>query len=226
MRYLLLSLLLIFPAFAQDKKQKVPDMPALEVVKDSEARMTKKIILLVDASSSMTSVFPKAVATATAIASQSVDEYEVLPMLFGTEVIKYPHGWIKMPSEIGSLNIMGWLTISKGQVGGTTNATKALKAAYKEAKDKKATIVFITDGDVGTDVKLPAAPEDALVMTLQTEHVDYTSYVAWAKKINGLWVRFHCDHEYLEPMDESPDPWQQVWTNRCHKCGKSKPADK
>lgn len=191
-------------------------MPAIEVVKGSEARITKKVILLVDGSSSMVRSYPTAVALAVGIASQSNDEYEVLAMVFGTQVMKFT--WLKMPSADDSKKILGWLTNTRPLVGGTTNAVAALKAAYEEAKGKNATIVFITDGDV-PQAKLPEPDKNTLVYTVQTEHVDYLPYVTWAKKLNGMFIRLKCDHEFL---DESTDPWQEVWVNQCHKCGKTK----
>lgn len=207
MRNLLLALLTLSSSPAQE----VPLPPPLEAVVMPEVRLAKRIVFLVDGSASMNSHFQAAVHYATGLASQGSDDYEVNVMLFGSTSVVWPDGWVKMPDLEQSKKMLGWLLLNRNQVGSQTYMSKALQAAY--ALDKDASVIVITDGDMANAVP-DEVPEGRIVAVLQVEHVNYDTFITWAKKLKGGLFRVPCKHNWH--MSEEFFP-------KCSKCGKSNP---
>jgi hypothetical protein len=208
----LLIPLLAVPVLAQPK---VPDPPPLEIIVHPEARLTNKLIVVVDASASMSGHYAAAVNYAVGVASQPVDHYDVIPIIFGATAHVWPHGWVKLPSEKDSLKVMGWLTLQRQHINTSqTHLQAALNLAYKQDPKKEATIVVVTDGDT---TKLDPIPDDRLVAAIQTEHVDYPTFVKWAKGCKAGMYRIKCKHEW--DTDDSLDHYE------CHKCNGMKPKE-
>lgn len=203
----LLVLLLASSSLAQT----VPPPPRLDVVVQPSERLSNKLIVIVDASSSMSGHYTAAVNYAVGIASQAVDQYDVMPIIFGTSPLVWPHGWAKLPSEKDSLKVMGWLTLARQQIPtGSTYLQGALNLAYKLDPKKEATIVVVTDGDV---LKMDPIPKGRVVAAVQTEHVDYDIFTAWGKSCRAGVYRIHCDHEWEGHADSTID---YVYCSKCN----------
>lgn len=124
--------------------------------------VTKKIILLVDVSGSMedNGRASQALAAASMIYRQPVDEAQVLPIAWADKVTVYDKGWEMLPSEEAAKRIDTWITSKRSK--GATYLAQALTEVLTrpELIDEEISIIIITDGVLHYD------SEEALLTTL------------------------------------------------------------
>lgn len=138
---------------------------ALEVVEEPNARITKDIFFVLDISGSMhRHKLAKAMQAISDIACQETDDLNIAACAFAGKVTRWDgvaekdarrNGWAKMPSKETKDNLETWL--KDLNASGNTAVLPALREALAEvspSKEKKMTVVLVTDGefDEGADV--------------------------------------------------------------------------
>lgn len=138
-----------------------PSQDLVQVV-EPQARITKRVILLVDVSGSMRGPeLDRAIAAALDVARKGGDQMEVACYAFASGAVRWPAphqedsrapaGWAEMPDEKALAHLFAWLP-GCGLYDGTTELGGALRAALAEARDDLS-IVVISDGLLGDAAK-------------------------------------------------------------------------
>ncbi len=148
--------------------------PSIVEVVPAKARMTKRVLFVVDVSGSMAGLkFDKASQAVIEIAGQPVDEMEIGLIAFDNAPSRWPgipekaqegvpavpKGWAALPSKEAVDSASGWLR--KINPTGGTRLIPALKSALAEDRDKLS-LVIVTDGQFyqETSTKIYAALEE------------------------------------------------------------------
>ena len=116
------------------------------------ARLSSKVVLVVDCSGSMAAAHEEAIRMAVGMAEASSDAYQVHCVAFETLAVAWPAGWQDMPSADVTPKLRKWLK-SKAPDNGITNATGALAVAADLHPD--ASVILITDGEFTSPLVLP-----------------------------------------------------------------------
>jgi len=132
--------------------QDADEIPLFEVVPAQE-RLSARMIVLVDTSSSMSPYWYTAINAARSIADQPTDEMELGVIAFNVRATRWPgiedgtpRGWCRLPSALASDGPQGWRTWLFRQVpGGGTRLDLALEAAMTDRLDG-VSLVVVTDG--------------------------------------------------------------------------------
>ena len=117
-----------------------------------EARLTRRILFVVDTSGSMRGdKFGQACSAVLKVAEQPVDEVEIAVLAFNHGTRRWtgvpekgiPPGWAALPSLHATQAAAGFL--AQGGAGGDTQVISALREALAEKRDELS-IVLVTDG--------------------------------------------------------------------------------
>lgn len=143
LRYLLIVMFLTLPLQAT---------PNLRVIVQPEEQLTRRIMIVMDNSGSMSGQkFGHALDAITAIMSQPTDEMEIALIAFNTAPSRWPGipeddlqpEWARLPSADAVKLIEAWLR--RCGVGGNTRVCTAIALALAEPVDEMS-IILITDG--------------------------------------------------------------------------------
>ena len=145
MRHTIFNLILLTSiALAQSK---------MEVVVEPEARVTKRVMFIIDVSGSMTNDnrIPVAIRKMQEITNQPIDDYEFAVIVFSDNIERWeglpdedtPKGWAKLPSVEAISNAQKFVSCGRDHDG--TDFAPPLIAALSEPR-KDLTLVLITDG--------------------------------------------------------------------------------
>lgn len=118
-------------------------LAALVTIAPAEQRFGKRVVLMVDVSSSMAPHYETSIAAAVDVLSQSVDEFEVRVVAFDGNTHWEPGGWRQLPSATAVGEIVEWLRSKRGVL---TQIGPTLGAALKEGD-----VILISDGDTHLD---------------------------------------------------------------------------
>ncbi len=117
-------------------------LAALITVVPPTERMTRRIVIVVDRSGSMSTHFDKVLDAVREISQQPTDDMEVTCLAYSSDVRHYGK-WVQLPSAEESEALLQWLRANRPS--GDTFAAPALRSALRTPR-KEISIAFVTDG--------------------------------------------------------------------------------